>query len=964
MRNYVLALGLVAMGMQAEAQSHSYNKTVFNDAAQQHPFSTEQVLTARSQVNRSFPGWHISLDKVSGTFNDIFGNAMSVPGSNNEARAIYAIDNLLKDMGINSADWHKVRDVAAPKASYVDFEQTFNNHPVKFARLSFRFTKDGRLVRIKNTSYGTPAAGNNVKLTAQDVLQADVIMADAAGLVVSNKTVANDWVWFPVPSGSAYELHPAWQVSVSAKEEGGHPVELVGYIDATNGELLYRENKIEEISDVTVKGMVYASNTLLPATLEPLADLDITINSVAGNLDANGFISDAANNITVDFALQGRWSKVIVAGGVGTPSFPALPFTGTGNVYTFPNTGSSSDRAVNAYYHTTRIHDFMKPYFPGFNSMDFALPTNVDLTSGTCNAFFNGTSINFYAAGGGCKSFAEIGDIIYHEYGHGINSYFYNFHGSVNFSNGAMGEGTADVWGMSITKDSVLGRNTSTPTSFIRRYDINPKVYPEDIKGEVHADGEIIAGAWYDYAKNVGSFSTMTDLFASTYYDLPNGPNGTEGAVYHDVLISALMNDDNDANFSNGTPHFTEITTAFAKHGIYLLADATLEHSELAHQPANAPIDVTAKLTLVNPEFFQSLKLMYKARTSSNWDTLTMSGNNGTYTATIPAQSSGTIIDYYFHVYDILALPSAIFPNNFFADASLAYRSNLPYQFGVGIHVVKQTTFDDGPVTNWTIGATDDNATAGKWIQAKPTGTFSSGIPVQTGKDHTTGTGQCMVTGNGTGSSINSADVDGGKTTLITPELDLTNYVYPMIEYYRWFSNDKGSIRRNDSWLVQIKSVNSVLPYNVENTLQADNTWRRKIFAVSQYLNTNYGIIVRFIAADKSISTSGQQTIEAAIDDFFIYDGVPLSVNDVAPVKASIFPNPADDKIQVVLPDAVKGTMTMYDAMGRVVNAYSLDGVHTHYSINTAAYAAGNYTLMIQTDTKTIQSRKVVITHR
>ena len=32
----------------------------------------------------------------------------------------------------------------------------------------------------------------------------------------------------------------------------------------------------------------------------------------------------------------------------------------------------------------------------------------------------------------------------------------------------------------------------------IRRYDIDPKVYPEDIVGEVHADGEIICGAWYD----------------------------------------------------------------------------------------------------------------------------------------------------------------------------------------------------------------------------------------------------------------------------------------------------------------------------------------------------------------------------------------------------------------------------------------------------------------------------------
>lgn len=969
MRNSLLTLGLLALGMQAVAQnySHSYNRTVFNDAATQSPIEAGLIESTRAQVTRNFPGWHISLDKVSGTFNDIFGNAFSVPGGSNEVKALYVMDNYLKDLGINSAEWHKVRDMTAPKAAYVDFEQSFNNHPVVFARLSFRFTKDGRLVRIKNTSYGTP--GNvSAKLGAQDVLQANAIMDGINSVNVTNTTIATDWVWFPIPAGAHYELHPAWKVSVSGNEtESNQPVELEGYIDATNGELLYRTNKVEEAADVTVKGMVYATNTITPATLEPLANLQVVVNNgVPVNVDASGFIADGSPNITVDFALQGLWSKVVVAGGVGTPAFSAVPFTGTGNVYTFPNTGSSSDRAVNAYYHTTRVHDFMKPYFPGFTDLDFPLTTNVDVTSGTCNAFFSGTSINFYAAGGGCKSFAEIGDIIYHEYGHGINSYFYGSQ-NANFRNGALGEGTADVWGMSISRDSVLGRNTSTPTSYIRRYDINPKVYPMDIKGEVHADGEIIAGAWYDFAKNVDSFPLMTDLFTSTYYDLPNGPNGAEGEIYHDVLISALLNDDDDADFSNGTPHFAAITSAFAKHGIYLLADAVLNHTELAHQPANTPIDVTATLTLVNPEFFQSLKLIYKKRNTSAWDTLTMTNNNGTFSATIPGQASGSIIDYYFHVYDVLSIPSATFPNSYFSDPSEAYRSNLPYQFGVGIHVTQKTTFDDGTGEDWTAGGVSgDNATSGKWILIKPTGTYTNGTPVQTSADHTTGNGKCMVTGNSTGSSINSGDVDGGKTTLMTPPLDLSGYVYPMIEYYRWFSNDKNSgynaARKMDPWQVQIRSNNSIIWYNVENTLQSDNSWRRRIFALDEYLPVRTDITMRFVASDKV--TTNEQTVEAAVDDFFLYDGVPLSVNDVAPAKASIYPNPADDRIQVVMPAPVKGTMTLYDALGRSVSAYQLDGANTHFVISTAGYTSGNYTLLIQTDNKTIQSSKVVISHR
>ena len=132
---------------------------------------------------------------------------------------------------------------------------------------------------------------------------------------------------------------------------------------------------------------------------------------------------------------------------------------------------------------------------------------------------------------------------------------FYNDMGQGAMFNGALNEGSADVWGMSITHNPVLGQGAhGTSGSSIRVYNAAPKVYPQDIEGEVHADGEIIAGAWWDVATNINSVDTMTQIFTKTYYDTPDGPNGTEGEVYHDVLISALLNDDNDNNLNNGTP--------------------------------------------------------------------------------------------------------------------------------------------------------------------------------------------------------------------------------------------------------------------------------------------------------------------------------------------------------------------------------------------------------------------------
>ena len=59
--------------------------------------------------------------------------------------------------------------------------------------------------------------------------------------------------------------------------------------------------------------------------------------------------------------------------------------------------------------------------------------------------------------GGGCNATSLIADVVWHEYGHGINGYFYN---SLNagFNNGAMNEGYADLWAMSLGDIAEIGK--------------------------------------------------------------------------------------------------------------------------------------------------------------------------------------------------------------------------------------------------------------------------------------------------------------------------------------------------------------------------------------------------------------------------------------------------------------------------------------------------------------------------
>lgn len=970
MKKLVFLSSLFALSQSLYAQDHAdkYNVSVFANYRDIKPEKGAANSSAAVQkIKTSFPGWYVQTDKWTGSIKDITGAPAAVSGATLEDKARYCMDNYL---GVNDAEWELTGTATNKKGfTYLYFTQSIDGHRVTFSKMTFRFTADSKLARVTMKGYGTADTKLKPAVTTADVLA--TATADLGGISITAQSVNDNWEWFPIPSSKGFTLHPAYSFSVAGKTQNQSdvPLALTGYVDAVTGALLYRDNETKEAIDLTVKGTVYKDGTASPATDEPLADLMITVGATNYYTSALGFLSfpTLSSPTTATVKLQGRWSKVNDVPSSTTPSTTTT--ISTGSTLLYPTSATATSRHINAYYHTTRVHDYMKEKFATFTAMDSPLPTNVDVT-GTCNAFYSGFTINFYTAGSGCNSFAEIGDIIYHEYGHGISDRFYSTYGPSSMRNGALNEGCSDVWGMSISKNPILGQNAYTTGGYIRRYDLAPKVYPKDIMGEVHADGEIIAGAWWDYGVNKASVDSMGELFALTYYDVPDGPNGTEGDVYHEVLMSALVNDDNDGILSNGTPNFDKIVAAFARHGIYLLSDAAINHTEVAHQPAGTPVTVNAKLTLTNPDFFQNLNLIYRVRGGS-WDTLKMTDAGGlNFNATIPAQTEGTILDYYFSVEDLLNNNGVFFPDAYNPTVA-AVQTSIPYQFGIGLAAGLTVDFET-PLSGWQVGGvTGDAATTGIWIQAAPVASFTSAssgsMPVQPGVDNTPGSGtQCLVTGNASTvtASMNTACVKNGMTSVLTPIFDLTGYVNPVIEYYRWFSNDRGNYKRKDNWQVTLRDSASSLWSSVDNTFQSDYNWRRRVFTLKQYLPTSSKKIqMKFIA--KNAASPGLSTVEGAVDDFIIYEGSPSAVSIGATPKvqiANIFPNPADDQLTIQLSAAGKGSISFYDMTGRTVSNIDMDGSNTLYNIGTKMLPAGQYMLVIRTE-GVIQTKHITLKH-
>lgn len=937
--------------------------TAFSAGAQNRPSTLK--TPGRAAFEKAVPGWLLDANRTTDLSNvDAYGKPLSLPGATPLERAQAFLNSRLSAAGILPQEWFVVSNVSTAKFTYINFGRKIEGREALFSHLRFQFAQDGTLVRLQVAAPETPAI-KPVPLLAPNTVKEAARTQPHAGEVVQDVEINSNWVWMPeTGTDGRVQMQPAYPFTAAGLSEDGHtPAVYEGYISAMTGQLLLRHNRTRNDLNLTVQGKKKALRPTDPIDTVVFPDLEIPAGSNTFYTDANGFVSGTGVNLpaTLTLPLQGRWSKVNVGGGNGfTPSMTAtLTATGTTIIRT------DSPVYQNAYYHVTRIHDFVKAQMPTFTGMDVRLPTNVDITSGTCNAFYNGSSINFYAAGGGCQSMANFSDIIYHEYGHGINERFYNQHGGGRMYNGALNEGYADVWAMLLTKVPIIGEGATGNNSVIRRYDNSVKKIPVDIRGEVHADGEMIAGSWWDVARYLGDADSMRPIFIEAFYSLADGHAGDELAIYRKVLVSALLADDNDNDLSNGTPHFTEIIRAFANHGIYLGAYTTVSHNEVEHQAANAPVEITGTIVSAQAPVFGGATLFFRPRANpatNSWDStqITVGGGN-VFTAQIPAQPAGTVMDYYIRVQNALATEDVTYYPEGFRPELPTSEATLPYQFGVGLRVASKQDFESDTAGWWVGDVTGDNAAAGVWTWGTPVASYQTGrgfpaLIIQPGSNHTPGGNKCLFTAN-------YSDVDGGLTSVFSPPFVLTGMTTPIIEYYRWFSNDRGLNARTDYWRVQIQRAEGGVPYFVENTRQSDHNWRRRMFRVRDYMGPSIeSVKLKFYLVDQ---TTTNNPLEGALDDVVLYDqSDAAAVENVAHLAAiRVYPNPASDLLSVEMEGKVTETLVgLYDLQGRLLMENKIVDGANRVDFKTHSLSAGSYFLRLQAG-GVQQVKKVQILH-
>lgn len=910
------------------------------------------------------PTWFAVFNEENRKPHRAYGKGIETPAAlAPEQKAIWFIQNELAAFEIPVQHLNLISLEQSDKHYFVHFEQRHQGLPVINSHIYVKMSLSGQVVLFAlnyyhgiNTSIAPTVNENVIKEAAQKNLHGLItdVSVDAALRIL---TIAQE---------RKASHHLVYTANVQGTDDG-LPFNYEAWVDAHTGVVHHRANKVLKLMPDPIKVQINGNIFPLNQNNSPVTRGMSHIRVRYGN-GMFAFANDAglidvpvAAGDTVTFELAGRWSTVRhTEAGVLLPSF-RMPLFGdtTVNWNLFPNSplNPASIRHVNAYYHTSIMHDTMKRYLPSFTGLDVSLATLVDRTDGSCNAFYDGSSVNYYVTQGGCAAFSQIADVVYHEYGHGITNRYYSSR-SVPFQNGAMGEGYSDAFAIMITGYPVVGEGRATNgTGFIRRYDNVTKRYPENIIGQVHNDGEIICGAWWKTNLAIGNRSYVQKLVYHSMLGLPMAPNGQEGRLYGDILLEAITSDDDDNDLSNGTPFGTQIINAFRQHGINLFNDADIFHTPPMRWAAQTPITIQCDAVVPSARalaLFKQPRFFYKLNNATSYIDTNMVLFDpifSTYTVDLPAQPKGTIIYYYFAMEDVFGNLFQVYPRGANLTGNLNY---LPEVLLVGFNPIITENFEQ-PNPNWQLGIATDNAIEGQWIIDAPVSSQTpEGIIVQTGFQNTNRGLKCAITANAPSptSDVNAADVDNGRTTLQSPDYDLSNVQNPAISYYRWFTNNTGLGPNRDNWTVLVSNdgVNYVV---VERTAGSDRAWRRNVFRVADFVTPSTTVSLRFVAED----VAAPSTVEAGLDDVVIFEeATNVGIETIKRIDdlVRVFPNPANNFINIHLEVTKIGhaSIQVVDILGKTVinnNSPQLYPGQNQLQLNTSALAAGTYMLKVIT---------------
>ncbi|MFZ9692032.1 MAG: dockerin type I repeat-containing protein, partial [Phycisphaerales bacterium] len=658
-------------------------------------------------------------------------------------------------------------------------------------------------------------------------------------------------------AGVDNDLAPA-RLAVRFEAEGGTVFDPANYrkflyiTDAASGEILHQENRVlhqdipgvvqglategigaDICDDEVATGLPYARLTVGSTTIYANAMGEFTVPLVS------------SGTVNISSEVRGQYFVVNNQGGANSSiSQSASSGVFATILHNEPNTSATYRAEVNAYLHANIVRDFALSQNPAYPVIagQTSFPVNVNIVD-TCNAFYNGSSINFFQAGGGCTNTANS-TVVYHEYGH----HLINVGGS---GQGAYGEGMSDTVAVAITDSPLLGLGFQSNCNSPLRNADNTQQYP--CSSPIHSCGRVLSGSVWDTREALvaAGVENYRELISSWVINSILLHSGTE--ITPQITIDFLTLDDDDDDISNGTPHYLQIDEGFSLHNmpappLSLVAfqyPAGLPQSSLPQGGTTFAVQLASLAGQPNGE----LSLAWRIAGSGSYTFVPATPLGGNlFEIAVPATECGNVIEFYL-VAGAVGGGQATSPSE---------GANLPFSV-LAATGLSQILYDDGGTSvGWSV-SNQGGLTDGEWERGVPVGGGVRGDPAEDFEPEPNGA--CWLTANRAGNS----DVDGGSTILTTPLLDASD---PNSEvcYSRWYSNTFGASPNADIFVVEISGDGGTTWTNLETVgpagPEADGGWFRVCFRVNQFIEPSANLRLRFNASDLG---SGS-VVEAAID--------------------------------------------------------------------------------------------------
>jgi hypothetical protein len=337
--------------------------------------------------------------------------------------------------------------------------------------------------------------------------------------------------------------------------------------------LIVFENVSGSVTGLATTGVKAAECADELSTALPFAE--VAAPSSSAFADPGGAFSLATTGtapVTLSSLLGGRYFDVTDLAQTGEQLTQSVSPPGPASFVHNASNASELVRAeVNGYVNANQIRNFLLSYLPDYPTISAQLdfPVNVNRTDGYCpgNAWYDYSSINFClastAAGAANTSF---GSVNHHEYGHHIVT-------SGGSGQGAYGEGMADVIATLYAKEPGLAYgfyldSCGTPL----RTALNSCQYSatscSSCGSEAHDCGNLISGTVWSIreALLVSEPETHDQILSSLV--LSSVPMHSGTSIDPSIAVDLLTLDDDDGDIANGTPHYSEICSGFAAHGM------------------------------------------------------------------------------------------------------------------------------------------------------------------------------------------------------------------------------------------------------------------------------------------------------------------------------------------------------------------------------------------------------------